>query len=350
MEIDMKKSFLISFAYYAVITCIIAVLCRFMLKYLLPFILAGVIAYLMQRPAGYIAKHTKIRSGIWAAILSVLFYAAVIIIFGFAVYRIGYYLAGIIEDVLKYIPDLNMYFEKFKNLKFLQFLTDNFGDIFQNMLNSIISALTGYISGFASFLAKSMPSFLFSCVVALVATCYIAKDYKSLAKFLRNLCGKKIYGNILKVKSVLVTSVFKLLKGYLILMLITYAVLLVGFTVLKVKYTALVAAVVALIDILPVLGTGTVLIPCALFEIIAGDIGKGIGFAVLYMITVLVRNFAEPRVIAGQLGINPLFLLLAMFVGIKLFGAAGLFLLPVTLIVVVKYYKNEMEYEDRLSE
>ena len=75
------------------------------------------------------------------------------------------------------------------------------------------------------------------------------------------------------------------------------------------------------------------------------DTFKGIGILLLYLITVVVRNVAEPKVIGGQMGINPLFTLLAMFAGLKLFGFWGLFMFPIALIVIIKYYKNEMERE-----
>lgn len=354
MEREAKKGFLINFAYYAVIICIIAFLCRLMLKYLLPFVLATVIAYLMQRPAEALAKRTKIGSGVCAAILSALFYISVIGLLGFLLYRIAFYLGGAFEDLVKYISRLGTLVQDIKALPIFADLPEDFSKtfdtFFENMLGSIASSLTEYISGFASALAKSMPSFLLSSVVALVASCYIAKDYKGLTKFLKSLCGKRIYQNVLKVKQILIESVFRLGKGYLLLMALTYAELIIGFVILKIEHAPLIALVVALIDILPVLGVGTVLLPWAVFEILFASARRGIGLALLYLVTVLVRNFAEPKVIGGQIGIDPLFTLFAMFVGLKLFGVTGLIILPVTLIVVIKYYKNEMDNEDRLSD
>ena len=114
---------------------------------------------------------------------------------------------------------------------------------------------------------------------------------------------------------------------------------------MKIEYAFILAAAVAVIDLLPVLGTGTVLVPWSIILLAAGDTFKGIGILLLYLITVVVRNVAEPKVIGGQMGINPLFTLLAMFAGLKLFGFWGLFMFPIALIVIIKYYKNEMERE-----
>ena len=124
-------------------------------------------------------------------------------------------------------------------------------------------------------------------------------------------------------------------------MAITFTELLIGFIVLRIKYAPLLAALIAVIDILPVLGTGTVLVPWAAGELLLGNTAAGMGLAVLYGTITLVRNFAEPKIIGKQIGINPIFTLIAMFVGIKLLGIAGIFILPVTLIVVIEYYKND---------
>lgn len=197
------------------------------------------------------------------------------------------------------------------------------------------------ISSAAGYTVKHAPQFLLSCVVAAASSCYIAADYRKLIKFVRGLCGDKIYRNALKIKNILVNSVFKFAKGYLIILGITFAELFLGFTVFKIRYALTLAAIISVIDILPVLGTGTVLIPWAAAEFILGNTAKGAGLAVLYLIITAVRNFAEPKIIGKQMGIKPLFTLLAMFVGIKLFGIAGIFILPITLIVVIEYYREE---------
>ena len=119
--------------------------------------------------------------------------------------------------------------------------------------------------------------------------------------------------------------------------------LFAGLMILGVKNAFLISLVTAVIDILPVLGVGAVLLPWGILSIVSGNSFLGVGMLVLYAIITVVRNFLEPKIVGNRTGINPLFILLAMFLGLKLIGAAGIIVLPVTLIVVVKYYKNEME-------
>ena len=136
-------------------------------------------------------------------------------------------------------------------------------------------------------------------------------------------------------------SVFKLIKGYGILMLMTFLELLAGFLILRVKYALLLSLLIAVIDILPVLGTGTVLIPWGIAGLILKNTALGIGILVLYAVITVIRNFAEPKIIGKQIGINPLFTLLSMFIGIKLLGFAGVIIFPTALIVTVKYYSED---------
>ena len=135
-------------------------------------------------------------------------------------------------------------------------------------------------------------------------------------------------------------SVFKLIKGYAILMLMTFLELLAGFLILRVKYALLLSLLIAVVDILPVLGTGTVLIPWGIAGLILKNTALGIGILVLYAVITVIRNFAEPKIIGKQIGINPLFTLLSMFIGIKLLGFAGVIIFPTALIVTVKYYSE----------
>ena len=123
----------------------------------------------------------------------------------------------------------------------------------------------------------------------------------------------------------------------------TYAELLLGLFLLKIKYAPFIALIIALVDVLPVIGTGTVMIPWAVLSVFLGNNRLALGLAVLYVIIVIVRNFLEPKIISTQIGMNPLFTLLAMFVGLKVLGFWGLILFPIILIVVIRYYKDEMQ-------
>ncbi|MEE1006774.1 MAG: sporulation integral membrane protein YtvI [Acutalibacteraceae bacterium] len=347
MEQQSRKSFLINTFYFVTIAAIIFVFCKFMLVFLMPFVVGGAVAWLVQEPADFISSKLKIKHSIVAGTLALAVFAGI----GALIFFICFKAVGAAVDFFGEIGAntdvLTSFFDNLKNsaASFFEKLPRKFTDLlsvfYGNAVNRLIASLTSVISSAAGYTVKHAPQFLLSCVVAAASSCYIAADYRKLIKFVRELCGDKIYRSALKIKNILVNSVFKFAKGYLIILVITFAELFLGFTVFRIRYALILAAIISVIDILPVLGTGTVLVPWAAAEFILGNTAKGAGLAVLYLIITAVRNFAEPKIIGKQMGIKPLFTLLAMFVGIKLFGIAGIFILPITIIVVIEYYREE---------
>ncbi len=346
LDTGKKKRFLINFAYISVSGILIFLSFAFLINYLAPFIIAVLIAFLMQKPAIFLSKRIKLKSGIIAAFLSALLYIAVAFLAIFLIYKLTVFLANFAEQMPKIFDEISVITNKLQQ-KFSDMIPKKYSfaleDLWNNVLKKTSAVLGEYISGALTKIAKNMPSFLFSSIVALVASCYIAKDYNVLIRFTKALLGENVSKNIIKIKIILFESVFKFLKGYLILTFFTFLELFIGFTVLKVKYAFLIAILIAFVDILPVLGTGTVLIPWAIISVFLNKIGFAVGLAILYVLVILIRNFLEPKIIGAQIGINPLFTLLAMFVGLKVFGVTGLFLFPIILIVIIKFYKNQMQ-------
>lgn len=349
MERTAKKNFIIDFFYTAIILLLIYFLCRFLLTYLLPFLFASVIAYSVQPMASFLSRKIKIRQGIIAAILSVVFYLITAFIFAFIIYRIIFFGIGFTDYLPQMLEKLNLLINKFQTV--FSNLFNNIPKEFNSALNSIVMKMVdnltvgigGFISSSATAIAKKTPPFLVSSIVALVATFYIAKDFKGLSRFVNQIIGSKAGKKVKKIKTILFKSVFKIIKGYFILSAITYVELLLGFLVLRINFAPIIALIIALVDILPVIGTGTVMIPWAVLSVFLGNTQLALGLAVLYVVIVIIRNFLEPKVISTQIGINPLFTLLAMFVGLKVLGVWGLILFPVALIVTIRYYKDEMQ-------
>lgn len=347
MEQQSRKNFLINTLYFVTVAALIFIFCKFLLHYLMPFVVGGAVAWLVQRPSRCISSKTKIKCSAAAGALALAVFIGLAALIFFVCFKAVGTAAGLLEEIGGRTDVLTALFENFKSSaaaffeKMPREFTDFLSGFYTNAANRIVASVTSVLSSAAGYAVKHAPEFLLSCAVAAASACYIAADYRKLINFVRGLCGNKIYENAVKIKNILANSVFKFAKGYLIILCITFAELFAGLTVLKIRYALLLAALIAVIDILPVFGTGTVLIPWAAAELILGNTAKGAGLAVLYLIITVVRNFAEPKIIGKQMGIKPLFTLLAMFVGIKLFGIAGIFILPITLIVVIEYYREE---------
>jgi predicted PurR-regulated permease PerM len=165
-------------------------------------------------------------------------------------------------------------------------------------------------------------------------------DYRKIVNFVVSQFGEKGAKIIVSTKQLFVTNILKMLRGYIIIMFITYIELFIALSILRVDYAAILAALIAVLDIMPVVGTGTVLIPWFVVALLMGNFGLAAGVIITYIAITVIRNIIEPRIIGQQVGLPPIVTLIAMYVGLKLYGVLGMMLLPVTIIVIVKLQEN----------
>ena len=348
MEHQNKKMFLINLIYYSVIGVLIFISVRFLLLYLFPLVIAAVVAHFAQRPSNAISQKTKLPLSVCSVITVILFFIFIISLSVLLIYMLFSFIKAIFGDFSVMGEMLGSFLEKIRGIysDYIYKISPEIAVMLEDMAGDFLSRfsqrLVQVVSNFAAGLAKSIPSFFLSSIVALVAGCYIAKDYCGWIGFLKGICSKRFIDTLIKIKEVLSGSVNALLKGYVKLWFITFAELLVGFWILRIKYALILALAVSFVDLLPIFGTGTVLIPWGIAELIADNPFIGFGLLILYILITLVRNFLEPKIIGRQIGINPLLTLIAMFAGLRFFGFWGLILFPLALITVVKYYKKEM--------
>lgn len=118
------------------------------------------------------------------------------------------------------------------------------------------------------------------------------------------------------------------------LMGVTFCLLFAGFSLLRVGYPLLIALLVTLVDALPVLGTGSVLIPWALVCFLEGSAARALGLLGLYATAALTRSVLEPKLVGSHLGLDPLVTLMAMYCGLRLWGLGGMLLLPMLAAAV----------------
>lgn len=341
MELQAKKRFLINFLYIMVVTITTIIVSRFLLFRMFPFILSIIVAALSQKPAAFLSKKTGVRKWLCAVLLSAIIYLGVCAGLIFLIYRLIVSSSGLIDFLPQIFSTFSSIISKAEEV-IAEYLPSDIDFSLSGLIQNVLKSLTEFLTEIIKNILTAMPSIFVSGIVALVASCYISKDYDGLSKFVKSLFGNINYNRFLRIKSIFTNGVLKMLRSYFILMVITFFELWIGFLILKIKNAYFWAFLIALIDLLPILGTGIVLVPWAIYCAVAGNTTVSVGLAVLYIIMVLVRNFCEPKIVSRQIGINPLFILFSMYLGLKLFGGAGLILLPIILMVTVQYYKQEM--------
>ena len=313
------------------------VLIRYAFTLALPFLIAWGIAYSVRPLAKKISDGTKIPIKLVSVSLTILFTLGVLSVFVSAlIYALGEawkFLSELLESESFYT-----FFERIMNP-----IKGVFGEIegsaaieerLNEALKGSISSLLAQVVNLLKEIAFSVPKFLLFLLVSVVSSIYFSLDLDRINAFVITLLPKRAADGVSKFKNRFLVSVVKYLRSYLIIMVITFMVMLLGFLLLGVKYAVFFAFAVALLDVLPLIGVGTVLIPWSIYQLIFGSLSKGMGIAILYVSYLILRQIAEPKIIGKSLGIHPVISIMLLYAGYNLFGFVGIFLIPVVSVVI----------------
>ena len=212
--------------------------------------------------------------------------------------------------------------------------------VLSTFLENAIGTLIESLGSFATRVVAGLPSMLFSLSVTVVASCYIAKDYEKIKKYIKEIIPERFVNRYIELRQVALDGILKMGKGYLIMFIITFFILALGFLILGRKNFFMLALAVSVVDVLPVLGTGTVLLPWAVIELIFGRTLPAVGLILIYVSVTVLRNILEPKIIGKQTGVHPLLCLAAMFVGLKSVGFWGLIVFPLALTVLIQLLRS----------
>lgn len=206
-------------------------------------------------------------------------------------------------------------------------LTGRFASFFPAMLQKAAGTLAEAIPGLVGGVMAFLPRFFLSLIIFVVSCYYFSCDRGRVLTLLGTIPQEKREA-LIRIKGVFLRTVAQFFRAYFLLFLLSFSELFLGLVLLGVRGAAGVALMIALIDLLPVLGCGTVLVPWALFSFLAGNSTTGFGLGALYLTILLVRQFAEPKILGSSIGIHPLFSLILVIAGLRLFGLMGMILLP----------------------
>lgn len=201
----------------------------------------------------------------------------------------------------------------------------NFYQLAQTALGLVLALLQGWLSG--------LPGLGMIALITAIATYFISKDKKVIGDFILRLVPTQWRPGMVSIKDTLMESSLGLIKAQAVLVFLTFLVTLLGLNLLGNRYALTIAVFSALLDVLPVLGPALIFVPWFSYAFLIGETNLGVGLLALYGIVALVRGIAQPYVIGERLGLHPLTTLIALFVGVKLFGASGFIYGPLVAIV-----------------
>lgn len=347
MNIQKKQDFLINCAYWGIIA--LAVWCGF--EYLLPisvpFIFGIGIGFLVLK----LSQLCRCRHRIFRIGLTLLIYGITGLVVTLLCIQGVDTLTGIIQWLpqfyeFKLMPLVLLIREWFVEkvtaldptlLSTLEMVAQSLLSALKNLISFLSSAALDLISG----LATGVPNLVLSLLAMIFSTVFLVSDYERIAAFAAEHTPVTIKSALGKVWLYLTDTLFVVIRSYIIIMVLTFTELSLLFSLFGIENAVLKAAVIALLDIMPILGTGGIMIPWSIISFVLGYTGLGLELMVIYIIVTVVRNYVEPKIVGTQLGLHPIITLIAMFIGLRLFGFWGLFGLPVGISFLWKEHNGQ---------
>ena len=359
---EKRLGFIINSIYALIIAGIVYLVFKYAIFVVMPFLLGFAVAALINPVVRFLSRRYDLKRRPAGIMLLLLFYATIGMLITIGVVRLTVFfgeVSGELPDLYrdKLEPALNKlfgYINSFVDRLYAifggesQVLSKRLGGIFTSIKSSLgdtisdisVKALTRLSSA-----AAAIPGIIIELLFAVISSFFFTVEYENILSLAKRLLPKRTVDLLCRLRGRVFKVAGKYLRSYALILLITFGELSLGLVLLGVDNAVLIAFCIALFDILPVAGTGGIMIPWAIFSLIGGDWGFAVGLVVIWAVITIVRNIIEPKIVGRQVGLHPLLALIAMFVGTKLFGLVGLFLLPLTLAIVLPLLRERFVSE-----
>lgn len=322
--------------------------CGFLVTLFMPFIFGYIFSMAVNPLADFLQRKLKLPRGVSAVLV-------IVLIIGI--------LGGLIGMVVwKIIDEIRMIYDQFPSIyagikTAVQTAGERISVLYKNMPVNIQDSLSDFGNGLsikiseiinnasmplmdsASSFAKKVPGIFVASIVFILSSYFMVTNHKVVSNTVRKCVGEKFTARLVEVKKQLGFYLGGYCKAQGILMIISFVIMIIGLAILDVKFALVIALVTAIIDALPFFGSGLVFIPWIAITLISGNFKLGIGLWIIYTALFLVRRFAEPKLVSSGADMNPILILMSMYVGYKLISLGGLILGPIILMIVVSLYK-----------
>lgn len=320
------------------------IILRYLLPWCAPFIIAIIIAAIMEPGVRFLIKRGWPRSaasGIWSLTILGLLTTSIIYIISRCVVEIstlaaatpqllenlGQTLSGLEERVLSWIDGVPDGANSFLGAA-LSSLTESLYRLPALVYQKLLSLMGS--------LAQNSPGVLLFFVTTAIGVYFISASWPDIYAFMRRQIPARFHSRLHDAKSDFHGTMSKFLRAQLLLIIMTFTELIIALNLLHIPGPVTISLIIALLDALPVLGAGTALIPWALYCLLIGNVPLGIGLLVTYGIITILRNCVQPKLLSDQIGLHPIVSLAALYIGWCAFGVAGMLLFPIIAVTLTQ--------------
>ncbi len=318
------------------------------LRYFAPFVVGFVLSLIANPIVRFLEKRIRIKRKYGSAVLISLVIALLIL----ACYGLGSALAAGLRSFMEYLPTMTSNAgndlstaagslqEILDRIPLLQGIDLNgIGEVIGDFVNSLISGSSGSGSLYTlTEIVKRLPDILIGTVMGLLATYFFIADHDRMQTWLREHLPESLRTRISSLYQQVIGVVVGYFKAQFKIMGVIYVILLVGLMLLRIKFAWLIAFGIAFLDMLPVFGTGTVLIPWAVVEVFLGNYGFALGLILIYVIALVVHQGIQPAMVGGTIGMDSFLTLFFMYIGYRVNSVLGMILaIPIGMILINLY-------------
>lgn len=323
---------------------------KYLLPLVIPFLIAAVLVKMTRPITEKWSRALKIRQEWVFSFLLAIFSGLLILIVYFLVTKF-------MEQLRAFVKNFGVYYQGFQYFvddcceglehslglhvsDVKSFVYTNIGKIQEQIQTDVIPTVVGNSVGYMVQLAKGAGGFFLIFISAIL----LIKDYPQIKKKMEN---QPLYHRIVRIEHRMWEMAGAYVKAQMVIMAIVITICVIGLTILKNPYALLIGTVIGILDALPFIGTGIILIPWAIISLFSKKFFHASAYLIIFFAANMTREFLEPKLVGKKLGIYPIVVLIAVYVGLYVFGALGVIEGPVALLLIMEINR---EMSDRRTD
>ena len=332
---------------FLLILCFIFFILPKILVFFMPFVIGFILSLVADPLVKFLEKRIKIKRKYGTVLLIILVIGALVLL----CYGAGLALVIGLRGFMEYLPtmyenaaaELSEASERLQaalhRISYLRQLdVADFGSVLQDAANSLLSNYKEPTVSAIGDIAGSIPDMFVKVIMGLVATYFFIADRERLLAAIEQHMPEHFRQKTLVIYTQILRAVGGYFKAQFKIMGVIYVVITVGLIILKVNYAWLIGFAIAFLDMLPVFGTGTVLVPWAAIKVFSGNFTTAAGMVVLYGVSLVVHQVIQPKLVGESVGLDPFVTLFFMYIGYQFKGVLGMIIaIPVGMIVFNLY-------------
>ena len=333
--------------FFVMITVAVYAFFTVLFDYLSPFFFGLIIALIMDPVIRFFVQRFRMKRWVASLLCLLLFFGGISSLGVWLVITLVRQGGALVESVPFHVEDFLYQLDNANNwLRYWSTLLPGNWEIpdIQEMALVIATAVVG--DGMRNQgwqIAATVPNFFINIILTLVSAYFFMSDRENIFKFIRNACPEWLAGQFRRTRKGLTRAMAGYFRAQYILMTMVGIISVIGLLVLRNPYALLIGLLLAILDFLPIIGTGAVFVPWILISFMMGNYYQAVGLAITYGVITITRQVLQPKILGDQMGAHPLASLMSIFIGFRIFGILGLIIGPSLLMVFIAIREVEAE-------